>query len=52
MIKIYEIGGGRKRIQSELEWRWEEKDEEGKEIPGENYREELNKKYNKDICKC
>ena len=23
LIKIYEIGGGRKRIQSELEWRWE-----------------------------
>ena len=50
LIKFYEIGGERKRVQSELEWRWEYKDEDGKPIPGEAYREELDKKYNKGNC--
>ena len=52
LIKIYELGGERKRVQSELEWRWEYQDEDGKEIPGENYREKLNKQYNRGNCRC
>ena len=51
IVKYYEIDG-RKRVQSELEWRWEYKDEEGKDIPGEDYRRKLNEKYNKNTCKC
>ena len=51
IVKYYEIDG-RKRVQSELEWRWESKDEEGKDIPGEDYRRKLNEKYNENTCKC
>ena len=50
LIKFYEIGGQRKRVQSELEWRWEPKDGDGKEIQGEAYREALNEEYNKGNC--
>lgn len=48
LIKFYELSGKRKRVQSEIEYRWEYKDEEGKEIPGEEYRKEIYEK----ICKC
>lgn len=52
LIKFYQLSGERKRVQSELEWHWEYKDEEGKEIPGEERRQELDKIYNKNTCKC
>lgn len=52
LIKFYDISGERKRIESEIEYRWEYKDEEGKEIEGENYRKELDKIYNKNTCEC
>ena len=50
LVKYYEIDeiDEKKRVQSELDWRWEYKDEEGKDIPGEHYRSELNEKYNKN----
>ena len=51
LVKYYEIDG-EKRVQSELDWRWEYKDEEGKDIPGEHYRSELNEKYNGHTCRC
>ena len=53
-MKYYKIDefDGKKRVQSELDWRWEYKDEEGKDIPGEHYRSELNEKYNGHTCRC
>ena len=39
LVKYYEIDHlEKKRVQSELEWRWESKDKDGEEIPGEDYR--------------
>ena len=54
LVKYYKIDefDGKKRVQSELDWRWEYKDEEGKDIPGEHYRSELNEKYNGHTCRC
>ena len=54
LVKYYEIDeiDGKKRVQSELDWRWEYKDEEGKDIPGEHYRSALNEKYNGHTCRC
>ena len=54
LVKYYKIDefDGKKRVQSELDWRWEYKDEEGKDIPGEHYRSELNEKYNGHTCGC
>lgn len=54
LIKYYEIDqvDGRKRVQSELDWRWEYKDIDGEEIPGEDYRRQLNERYNEHTCKC
>jgi len=48
LVKYYEIDqvDGRKRVQSELEWRWESKDRDGEEIPGEDYRRALNERQN------
>jgi GTP-binding protein EngB required for normal cell division len=51
LVKIYEINGERKRVESMLEYRWEYKTEEG-EKEGEDYRKYLNDQYNKDICQC
>ena len=50
LVKIYDINGERKRIESELEYRWERKTDEA-EKDGEDYRKQLNEQYNKDICK-
>ena len=50
LVKFYEIGGERKRVQAEIEWRWEYQDREGEEIPGEDYRRALNDKYNNNSC--
>ena len=50
LIKFYEIGGERKRVESEIEWRWEYKDGIKKEIPGEEYREKLNEEYHEGDC--
>ncbi len=54
LVKYYKIDefDGKKRVQSELDWRWEYKDEEGKDIPGEHYRSALNEKYNGHTCRC
>ena len=49
-VKIYNINGNNKRVQSFIEYRWEPKDKEiiinnvVGEIPGENYRKQLNEK--------
>ena len=51
LVKIYDINGERKRVESELEYRWEYKTDEA-EKDGEDYRKSLNDQYNKDICKC
>jgi GTP-binding protein EngB required for normal cell division len=54
LVKYYKINqvNGEKRVQSELEWRWESKDRDGEEIPGEDYRRALNERYNENTCKC
>lgn len=44
MVKYYEIGGNRKRVESYIEYRWEYKIIEA-EIQGEAYREKLNEFY-------
>ena len=48
LVKYYEIDqvDGIKRVQSKLEWRWESKDKDGEEIPGEDYRRAINERYN------
>lgn len=48
LIKIYKINGAKKRVESELESRWEYNTEEA-EKDGEDYRKELNNQYN-NIC--
>jgi hypothetical protein len=44
LVKYYEIGGNRKRVESYIEYRWEYKIIEA-EIQGEAYREKLNEFY-------
>ena len=51
LVKIYDIKGERKRVESELEYRWEENTDEA-EKDGEDYRKSLNDQNNRDICKC
>ena len=51
LVKIYEIKGERKRVESELEYRWEYKTDDA-EKEGEDYRKKLNDQYNTDICHC
>ena len=51
LVKIYEINQERKRVEYELEYRWEYNTEEA-EKDGEEYRKSLNDEYNKDICQC
>ena len=50
LVKIYDINGKRKRVESELEYRWEYKTDDA-EKEGKDYRNYLNDKYNEDICK-
>ena len=45
LLKYYEIKGDRKRVESEIEYRWEPKDTEKREIEGEKYRKTLIRKY-------
>ena len=49
LIKIYQFGDLKIRVQSQVEWRWEPKDNEGEEIPGEEFRVMLNKEYD-EMC--
>ena len=52
LVKIYEIGNKRKRVECELETRWEYKNEEAEE-DGETYRKKLDEKHNsKNCCEC
>lgn len=49
LVKYYQINGERKRVECEIEWRWEYKGEEN-DAKGEEYREKLNERYNRDVC--
>ena len=49
LVKIYEIEGKRKRVECELDKRWEYDNDEA-EVDGEDYREKLDKKYNNKNC--
>ena len=49
LVKYYKINGERKRVECEIEWRWEYKGEED-DAKGEEYREKLNERYNKGVC--
>ena len=51
LVKIYEFGGNRKRVECDLDKRWEYKNEEA-EIAGENHRQKLNNEYCQSCCQC
>ena len=51
LIKYYQINGDRKRIECEIEWRWENKGNEA-DVQGEQYREKLYKRYNEELGCC
>ena len=51
LVKFYQINGNRRRIECEIEWRWENKGNEA-DVKGEEYRKKLDNKYNKNCCSC
>ena len=51
LIKYYQINGDRKRVECEIEWRWENKGNEA-DVQGEEYRKKLSDRYKADIGCC
>lgn len=51
LVKIYDINGERKRVECELDNKWEYNTAEAEE-EGEKFRKELYDKNNKDTCEC
>jgi GTPase SAR1 family protein len=51
LVKFYQINGNRRRVECEIEWRWENKGNEA-DVKGEEYRKKLDNKYNKNCCSC
>ena len=51
LVKFYQINGNRRRVECEIEWRWENKGNEA-DIKGEEYRKKLDERYNENCCEC
>ena len=49
LVKFYQINGNRRRVECEIEYRWENKGNEA-DVQGEEYRQKLDKKYIKNCC--